>query len=231
MSAESLTTGIVDVHHADGRCDLAAFRAGGGVALIHKATEGGDFVDKSFATVLPTLKPAGILAGAYHFANAGDPIRQAEHFLRTVEAHPGALLVLDCETAPKGSKLGTMSAAQAATFVEHVHEATGRWPVFYTYDHLLRSMMRSAPAEVRATLGRCPLWLAKYGPAPAPFPSSWGAWSTWSLWQYSSSLDNGPSDRVAYPRGVPGFKRKSQDRSVFRGLPDDLAAWWKTAGL
>lgn len=226
----ALTTGIVDVHHHDGACDLEAFVAGGGVAMIHKATEGGTFVDPRFAATLPTLKPAGVMAGAYHFANATDPIKQAEHFLRTVEPFPGTLLALDCESNDR-SKFGTMSFEQAAVFVKHVHERTGRWPVFYTYDSMLRSGMERASAEVRSVLGRCPLWLAKYGPAPKELPAKWGAWPDWSLWQYTSSLENGPADQKAYPRGVPGFARKAQDRNVFRGTPDELAAWWKTAGL
>ena len=224
-----LCTGIVDVHASDGECDLDAFKAGGGVALIHKATEGRDFIDKAVARVIPTLKPAGLLAGAYHFANATDPIVQAEHFLRTVE-HFGeaALHVLDRET--NHSSFGTMSLAQAAAWVRHVREKTGRWPVFYTYEHILHRDMATADAETRATLGKCPLWIAKYGPPPKAMPASWGAWGDWSLWQYTSSVENGPSDQVRYPRGVAGFKRRSQDRSVFRGTEDDLRVWWKTCG-
>lgn len=226
-----LNTGIVDVHNGDGVCDLAAFRNGGGVAFIHKATEGGDFTDKAFARVMPELKKHGLLPALYHFANAGDPIRQAKHFLKTVAPYPEALLILDCETAPKGSRLGTMSAAQAAVFVKYVHEQTGRWPVFYTYESLLFTMMAKATPEDRAILGKCPLWIAKYGPPPKPIPQSWGAWKDWSMWQYTSSVDNGPSDQGRYPRGVPGFARKSQDRSCFRGTLADLQLFWKTAGL
>jgi hypothetical protein len=40
-----------------------------------------------------------------------------------------------------------------------------------------------------------------------------------------------PSIRDTYPRTVPGFRDPRQDRSVFRGSADDLAVWWKTAGL
>lgn len=225
-----LVTGIVDVHNGDGACDLAAFRAGGGVAFIHKATEGGDFTDKAFARVVPTLRAEGLLIGLYHFANAGDPARQAEHFLRKVEPHPDALLILDCETAPKGSKFGTMNAAQAAVFVTRVRVASGRWPVFYTYESLLFSMMAKAAPADRATLGKCPLWIAKYGPPPKAMPASWGAWGDWSMWQYTSSVENGPADKVRYPRGVPGFKRRSQDRSCFRGTGEELALWWATCG-
>lgn len=224
-----LTTGIVDVHGPDGACDIDAFKAGGGVAFIHKATEGRDFVDKAVARVVPTLKPAGLLAGVYHFANATDPEVQAEHFLRTVEPFgEAALHILDRET--NDSSFGTMSLAQSAVWVKYVRHRTGRWPVFYTYEHILHRDMNAADAETRATLGRCPLWIAKYGPPPKAMPAAWGAWNDWSLWQYSSSTDNGPADQVRYPRGVPGFKRRSQDRNVFRGSVEDLTLWWKLCG-
>ena len=224
-----LTTGIVDVHGPDGACDIDAFKAGGGVAFIHKATEGRDFVDKAVARVVPTLKPAGLLAGVYHFANATDPEVQAEHFLRTVEPFgEAALHILDRET--NDSSFGTMSLAQSAVWVKYVRHRTGRWPVFYTYEHILHRDMNAADAETRATLGHCPLWIAKYGPPPKAMPAAWGAWNDWSLWQYSSSTDNGPADQVRYPRGVPGFKRRSQDRNVFRGSVEDLTLWWKLCG-
>lgn len=229
-AAPTLTTGIVDLHTGDGAYDLDAFRAGGGVALIHKVTEGRDWSDRGFTAAAEGAKRAGILFGAYHFANDKDPVVQADHFLATVADHPEALLALDWETPPKGSKYGPMPVAGAVAFVERVHQQRGRWPVLYTYESVLWRWMATATPEQRTALGLCPLWLAKYGPAPKPFPASWGAWSTWSLWQYSSSVANGPSDQVTYPRGVPGFARRSQDRSVFRGDADALAVWWKACG-
>jgi len=228
---ETLTTGIVDIHNDDGAYNLDDFIAGGGVAFIHKITEGRDFVDKAHAKAVPAAQAKGLLIGLYHFANATDPVTQAEHFLTRAKAFPGALLILDCEKAPKGSKFGTMNAAQACAFVTRVFEITGRWPVFYTYESMLFSMMKNATPEQREVLGRCPLWLAKYGPKPKALPASWGAWTDWFMWQYTSSVLNGPADKVKYPRGVPGWKRKSQDRSVFRGTVDELRAAWGSVGF
>ncbi len=227
----ALTTGIVDVHGPDGACDLEAFKAGGGVAFIHKATEGGDFIDKAFARVLPTLKPAGLLAGAYHFANGTDAVKQAENYLRAIDALGGidVLDVLDLESNDR-SRFGTMSFDAGAAWARFVHERRGRWPLFYTYESMLHREMSKASAETRATLGKCPLWIAKYGPPPKAMPARWGAWSDWSLWQYTSSVENGPSDQARYPRGVPGFKRRSQDRNAFRGTVDELTLWWKLCG-
>lgn len=231
MTTSDLVTGIVDVHGPDGACDLEAFKAGGGVAFIHKATEGGDFIDKAFARVLPTLKPAGLLAGAYHFANGTDAVKQAENYLRAIDALGGldVLDVLDLETNDR-SRFGTMSFDAGAAWARFVRDRRGRWPLFYTYESMLHREMGKASAETRATLGKCPLWIAKYGPPPKAMPARWGAWSDWSLWQYTSSVENGPADQARYPRGVPGFKRRSQDRNVFRGTVDELTLWWKLCG-
>ena len=87
--------------------------------------------------------------------------------------------------------------------------------------------------EQRATLARCPLWLAQYGEPPTPrsYPSGPDGWpSGWSLWQYTNGTA-GPSDQRTYPRTVPGFRDPTQDRSVFRGTLDELRSWWKACGL
>lgn len=248
----NLFTGITDMHHDDGRYDLAAAKAGGVVALIHKATEGSDFVDEGFVAAMEAAKAAGTLRGAYHFANNyRSGTEQADHFLATVGLSTpkgttrGApmraeLLVLDHESNEK-SKFGTMDTARAVAFVERVYERTGRWPVYYSYLSMIRATLRRATAAQLAVLTRCPLWLAAYGPDPlrtAPpnaTPATRGGdavvvWPRWSLFQYANG-SAGPEDRDTYPRTVPGFRDPRQDRSVFRGSADDLAVWWKTAGL
>ncbi len=226
---DALTTGIVDVHHDDGPYDLAAAKAGGIVAVISKCTEGGDWVDKGYVRLAVEAKREGLLLGLYHYLNARPGKLQAEHFLALAADHPEALLVLDHEDNAK-SDFGTGSVETAVEFIRTVVEATGRHPVFYTFDHFLRGLIERASAEQRRVLGLCPLWLAKYGPAPRALPEPFAP-ERWALWQYSDGPGQGPSDRVRYPRGVPGWRDPVQDRSCFRGSEDDLRVWWKTAGL
>lgn len=221
-----LCTGIVDMHHPDGRYDLAEAKAGGVVALIHKATEGKDFRDKGFATAMERAKIEGVCRGAYHFAsNSADGEVQADFFLDVV-GDRAELLVLDFET--NHGSAGTMTLENALRFVARVQSLTGRWPVFYGYLSMLRNVCGRATPEQLAALARCPLWLAAYGPDPLTLkvPKAWGAWS---MMQYTNG-SAGPSDRVRFPRTVPGFKRAAQDRSVFRGSPEDLVFWWKMCG-
>lgn len=230
-----LITGIVDIHNADGVCDLKKFKElDGGVLFISKATEGGDFVDKGFAKTMPRLKAEGILSGLYHFGNRKTAVaKQVQNFLKQVEPFPEATLMLDCETNvnKRTGEDNTMSFEQAAEFCELVQKETGRFPLFYTYESMLFSCMAKASPETRTKLGRSPLFIAKYGPPPKAMPESWGAWKDWSLWQYSSSVENGPSNKAKYPRGFKSFARTSQDRSCFRGTLEDLQLFWKTCGL
>lgn len=220
---------ILDLHHNDGRYDL---RVSGMVALIHKATEGKDWRDPRFAAALTEARNCGMLVGAYHFGSASSTgAVQADFFLGEVRPQgEDVLRVLDLENNPGSS--GTMTTAQAADFVARVHEVTGRWPVLYAGAYDLRGRWKVSTPEQRATLARCPLWLAQYGEPPTPrsYPSGPDGWpSGWSLWQYTNGTA-GPSDQRTYPRTVPGFRDPTQDRSVFRGTVDELRAWWASAG-
>ena len=221
----NITTGIVDIHHDDGAFDLKLAARSGLVALIHKASQGKDWHDPGFAAAMDAARAAGLLTGAYHFGSDSSPGEvQADFFLRTV-GHDitSALLALDLEHNPDTIG-GTMSTTNAALFVRRVHDATNRWPVLYAGLSDLVNRVHAASSTDLLTLAHCDLWLAKYGEAPASVPAPWG---TWSLWQYSDYAD-GPADRAAFPRVTPGFGRV--DRSVFRGSPAQLRAWWSSTG-
>lgn len=227
LDLPQILTGVVDLHHADHRRsdDLAAAKRAGMVALIHKATEGRDWCDPAFTATMAECKSVGIMRGAYHFGSASaDGVAQADFFLGVVGDH-AELLVLDLERNPGSA--GTMSTTAAVAFVERVHETTGRWPVLYAGAHDLGKRMEKASPEERAILGRCPLWLAAYGPDPLTLepPSPWRAW--W-LQQYTNGAA-GPRDQVRFPRTTVGLG-KPTDRSVYRGSVEQLAVDWKVVG-
>lgn len=217
-------TGIVDLHNADGRRDLGVAARGGIVALIHKATEGRDFIDRGVVRAMADASAAELLRGLYHYGNGTDPVTQADHFLRVAEPHPDALLVLDCEDN-KRSAFGTMTTHGAATFARRVFEVRGRWPVFYSFTSFIRGLRFDD--DSRTVLSRCPLWQAQYGERPRAPASS--VWSRIDLWQYTNGAD-GPRDTSMYPRTVPGFARAAQDRSAWFGTVDELRAWWASCG-
>lgn len=228
-----LTTGIVDIHHADGAYDLDDVVRGGAVALWHKNSEGVTFLDRAFVQAMDRAKDAGLLRGAYHFARGtSNAVRQAELFVDDVRSlidncGDDILIALDLEGSLANPR--TMSTDDAARFLSRVHTLTGRWPVLYQGLSKGRARMRKASEEVRAIFGSCPLWLAAYGPDPRTQPA-FAPWERWSLMQYTNGSD-GPRDKGAFPRLTPGFLgRQRQDRSVFRGTPAELAAWWASCG-
>src|SRR5438876_11981806 len=75
--------------------------------IIHEATYHSFQRDAQYIFRQQTATRAGLLWGAYHYANGTDPVRQAEHFLSVVSgawsqadaaSRPaGVLLVLDFE--------------------------------------------------------------------------------------------------------------------------------------
>ena len=121
---------VVNLSHYDlMRVDFERMRNEGIGGVIHESSYP-PYVrdDKYFARQVAATR-AGLLWGAYHFANARDPVRQADFFIDTVasawrRADPGGrpsevLLVLDFEKNGHYPG-GTMTVEQAVAFVERV---------------------------------------------------------------------------------------------------------------
>jgi lysozyme len=181
--------------------DFVAMRSAGVLAVILKATQGSAWVDATFVARSAAARAAGLLVGAYHFADGSDPAAQATHFLTIAGALPR--LAIDVEPNGMGD---TISIAQAAELVARINQASGKLPAIYIGRWGPTGDGTGLP---NAVLARCDLWLPAYGAQPNP-PSGWEAWT---LWQYT---DAGI---------VPGIGSPC-DRSRFNGSADDLAAWW-----
>src|SRR5438046_10007593 len=89
--------------------DFVGMKSEGIVAVIHEATYPRFDRDARYRERQVAAMQAGLLWGAYHFGDATNPIRQADHFLGVVAAsvptplgplkrRPGMLRVLACET-------------------------------------------------------------------------------------------------------------------------------------
>src|SRR6184192_3568588 len=103
---------VVNLSHYDLiRVDFVAMKSEGVVGLIHEATFPRLQRDWRYAERQVAATRAGLLWGAYHFADGTSPIQQADHFLAVVgsshpptnapheseKTRPGVLLVLDFE--------------------------------------------------------------------------------------------------------------------------------------
>ncbi len=142
------TNAVVNMSHYDlMRADFGRMKYEGIVGVIHEATYPAFVRDSYYASRQQAATRAGLLWGAYHYANSGDPVRQADHFLNVVksawsQADPasrpsGILLVLDFEKNghyPGGS----MRIDQAVAFAERIKERTGKYPGIYSGEYHIR---------------------------------------------------------------------------------------------
>ncbi|MGI8820526.1 MAG: glycoside hydrolase family 25 protein [Chthoniobacterales bacterium] len=226
---------VVNLSHYDLlRPDFGQMRAEGIVGVIHEATYPRGERDEYYASRQEAAVRAGMLWGAYHFANSSDPVAQANQFLATVQtawrqASPGSrpnevLLVLDFEKNGHYPG-GTMNVKQAVQFAEHIRQRTGVYPGIYSNENRVRSVLGSLlvpPAQKRA-LTNCWLWIANYHYVPRSF----SPWHQWTMWQYTG---DGKCDlpRASYPKGAANVR--NAERNIFRGSTSELVSFWQSHG-
>ena len=199
---------VIDLSHRNQNVDFAQIKNPGGVlAIIHKATQGTTYVDPTYATHRTGAFTQSLLWGAYHFGTGADGVEQAQHFLDVVQPKGQTLLALDFEANPQGP---SMNLEEARSFVTHINEETGNWPVLYS-GYYIKQLLGSNQDPV---LGQCPFWLAQYGPT-AVVPANW---ETWTLWQYTDGAAGLP------PHDVAGAGLC--DRDYYNGEEGDLQAGW-----
>jgi lysozyme len=223
---------VVNLSHYDMmRPDFTAMKREGIIGVIHEATYPHLVRDAKYLDRQQAATRAGLLWGAYHYANASDPVRQADHFLSAVSSAwaqvdsavrgPGVLLVLDFEKNGHYPG-GTMRVDQAVAFVERIRERTGIYPGIYSGEYHLRQALNSSKVtnSQRSVLAKCWLWMANYHSEPRPA----APWSYWSLWQYCGD-GKGARPRSAYPISVANIKKA--ERNIFRGNQSDLKEFWQ----
>jgi lysozyme len=223
---------VVNLSHYDEvRPDFVQMRREGIVAAIHEATYPLGQTDAQYRNRQDSASRAGLLWGAYHFADASDPVRQADKFLSVVGsqwrasneagAGPGVLLVLDFEKNGHYPG-GTMRVDQAVTFVERIRERTGKYPGIYSGENRIRGVLNApgVSSEARRVLTKCWLWLANYHYEPR----ATAPWSSWHLWQYTG---DGVCElpRASFPTGVANIRRA--ERNIFRGSTGAVKAFWE----
>jgi GH25 family lysozyme M1 (1,4-beta-N-acetylmuramidase) len=203
-------------------------------AMIHRAYFG-TTPDSKYEAQVTEARQAGLLAGLYLLGRPGDPIKQADALIAAGKKTGVAFLALDIENLnPKKS----MTIADAARFLEHVNEKTGRYPALYvnfsTYQHISQKYGKAS------AFAKAPLWVARFGPRHGMTGNS--VWPTYAIWQFQSEINcapcppayGGPSkacrkraDEVVVNepcyRLIPGTK-PDMDVNVFRGSEAELKA-------
>jgi lysozyme len=223
---------VVNLSHYDMmRPDFGAMKSQGILGVIHEATYPSFERDAKYFDRQQAATRAGLLWGAYHYANGSDPIRQADHFLSVVSSawaqvgpaarSNGVLLVLDFEKNGHYPG-GTMRVDQAIAFVQRIRERTGKYPGIYSGEyHLTRTMnsSRLGVLQVR-TLANCWLWLANYSNQPR----ATSPWNEWNMWQYCGD-GRCKLPRSSYPKSVANIVKA--ERNIFNGSKAALQDFWQ----
>jgi len=220
---------VVDLSHFNRVNDFSQVRDSGILGVIHKASEGGDWVDPLYASRRAQAEAAGLMWGAYHFGTYQRPgAEQAAAFLAAAQPGPATLLALDLELNER-NQANTMDITRAEAFVRAVLTATGRLPVLYIHPawadgEAMGGRGRTLGGAIRpgSLLAACDLWLADYRVQPE-LPSAW-AGRGWLMWQYAG---DGPSSGPfkARTRLVAGIN--SCDRNLFSADMSSLVAYWQ----
>ena len=170
-----------DLSHWNTVTDWKKIREAGYEFCFIKATQGTGYLDPTYKERKDKVRKAGMLLGAYHFADATDPIKEADWFLKNVgELQEGEIVILDYETYKLDNP-----ADWCLKWLSRVEQKLGFKPLLYTY-HGLLVKYDWKPVSV-ANFG---LWAARYGlqtqfPNPLFKPST-GSWPFYAVWQYCS---------------------------------------------
>ena len=155
---------------------------------LHQGVRVDDYVDPLYTTNRTRARTAGLLVGAYHFAQpstgAGDAVAEADHYVDTATPASGDLLpVLDLERS--GGLTQTALTAWVRAYLQRIYERTGVRAVIYCSPSFWKNYL--GDTTWFAANGYKVLWVAHWTTASQPTVPG-GAWggNNWTFWQYTS---------------------------------------------
>ena len=187
------------------------------VAILHRATIGSR-KDSKYAARRDEAKRRGYRWGSYHLGKPGDPVTQADFYLATVQPAEDEVMALDIESLNASTD---MTLANARRFLQRVQEKTGRLPMVYGNDVVIRKISTSFGED--DVFSKTRLWYARFRREIPNFPR--GTWKTYTLWQFSSEINCTPARPDACLIRIPGTQM-DMDVNVFHGTVDELKAQW-----
>ena len=178
----------LDVSNWQGTIMWPQVAAAGYTFAFLKATEGGWYVDPTYAFNRASANASGIIIGAYDFAQPsttrGQPEAEADFFVNIAMPATGDLMpVLDLETT------NGLSPANLQSWVTHwlyeVYARTGQRAAIYTSPSFWTNSMGGSTWFAENGF---PLWEAHWTAATGPtVPASTWAGYGWTFWQWTSS--------------------------------------------
>jgi GH25 family lysozyme M1 (1,4-beta-N-acetylmuramidase) len=189
--------------------------------IIHRATIGAR-KDTKYAERRAEATRLGYQWGSYHLGKPGNPITQADFYLDTVKPSPDELIALDIEGLNPATD---MSLANARRFIRRIRKKTGRYPMLYANQAVVRQISESYPKD--KVFSKTPLWYARFKSLVTDFPTT--TWQTYTLWQFSSEINCSPDHLEDCLYRVPGTQT-DMDVNVYQGTVNELRANWPFGG-
>ncbi len=189
--------------------------------IIHRATVGYR-VDKKYFERRNEAKNRGYKWGSYHLGKPGDPIKQANFYLKTIESPKDEILALDIESLNPNE---SMTLDDARVFINHIKEKIGRYPLLYGNRLVINAITEQYGKD--GTFSKAPLWYARYKATVMDFPV--GTWESYTFWQFSCEINCNSKELENCLYLVPGTK-SDMDINVFNGSVDDLRKNWHQIG-
>lgn len=119
---------------------------------IAKATEGTSYKNRYFTSHCDKVLNKKKLLGAYHYANGGDPQKEADYFLTYIKKYIGkAILVLDWE-AKNNPLFGVKDLEWCLQWCSYVQKKTGIKPIIYVQKSAMNAVKKAGYG----------LWVAQY---------------------------------------------------------------------
>ncbi len=201
MSPDMMTSGALrqsavrgvlgmDVSAYQGTVNWTYFYRHGRRFAYVKATEGTYYRSDTFTKQFNGAAKAGLLRGAYHFANPSwtGGKAQANYFVkhggmwtRDGKTLPG---MLDLESSPYGAMCYGLTKSQMVrwitAFSNRYRTLTSRDIVFYTTYNWWKKCTGNTKKFNRTN----PLWIARWASTPGKLP---GGWPYYTFWQYGST--------------------------------------------
>lgn len=214
------------------KLDLSALAEDSRVAgIIHKASEGFT-ADRKYTERKAEALRRGYKWGSYHLGRPGDPVKQADFYLKTAQPGDDEVLALDLEDTSSRD----MNLRNAQRFIKHIREKTGRYPLLYVTDRVRRSILANYGTD--SVFAKTPLWYARVcQDINCYFPNT--LWSSYTLWQFASE-QNCPSKTNAKRRCAPQVCPLNEcpllapvpgtdfemDVNIFNGTVEELRSKW-----
>lgn len=177
-------------------CDVASYQSGLTPSkmsttdfIITKMTQGTDYINPYADAQYGAANTFGKLLGAYHYAEGGDPVKEAGYFLKKVGSRIGkCILALDWEGKDNPTFGSGKDVLWCLAFLEEVYKQTGVRGFIYMSKSVTNKYDWSPVAK------NYPLWGAQYASNnrtnyqsnPWTDSAKWGAWGKPAIFQYSS---------------------------------------------